>query len=90
MIDIKVLDFPLLSSCNLNCDNCSSYSNLNVEGTVQTLQTARNDFSNWKPYINPLRLQLLGGEPLLHKELKIFIYAAREAFPKTDLRIYTN
>ena len=76
MIDIKVLDFPLLSSCNLNCDNCSSYSNLNVEGTVQTLQTARNDFSNWKPYINPLRLQLLGGEPLLHKELKTFTYAA--------------
>lgn len=90
MIDVKVLDFPLLSTCNLNCDNCSSYSNLNVDGKVQTLNSAKTDFDNWKPFINPLRLQLLGGEPLLHKELKSFTYAARKAFPKTDLRIYTN
>ena len=90
MIDIRVLDFPILSTCNLRCDNCSSYSNLNVEGKIQTISHAKNDFLNWKPFINPLRLQLLGGEPLLHKELISLTYAAREAFPNTDLRIYTN
>ena len=87
---IIVLYFPILSTCNLKCDNCSSYSNLNVKGAIQTIEKAKNDFANWKPFINPLRLQILGGEPLLHKELFSFIKAARQAFPTTDLRIYTN
>ena len=90
MIDIKVLDFPILSNCNLRCDNCSSYSNLNVEGVVQSLSQGKKDLVNWKKYINPIRLQILGGEPLLHKELPNFIKIAREIYPDTDLRIYTN
>jgi len=90
MVDIKVLDFPILSSCNLKCDNCSSYSNLSVNGTVQTAEQAKTDLTNWKPYINPIRLQVLGGEPLLHKEIKDIIRIAREIYPDTDLRMYTN
>lgn len=90
MVDIKVLDFPILSSCNLKCDNCSSYSNLSVNGTVQTAEQAKTDLTNWKPYINPIRLQVLGGEPLLHKEVKDIIRIAREIYPDTDLRMYTN
>ncbi len=90
MIDLKVLDFPIISKCNLKCDNCCSYSNLNIKGKVPSISSAKNDFSNWKSYINPLRLHIVGGEPFLHKELAAYIYAAREAFPNTDLRVFTN
>ena len=90
MIDIKVLDFPILTACNLRCDNCSSYSNLHIEGTVQTASQGAAELVAWSSYINPLRLQILGGEPLLHKQLPDFIKTARETYPHTDLRLYTN
>ena len=90
MIDIKVLDFPILTACNLRCDNCSSYSNLHIEGTVQTASQGAAELVAWSSYINPLRLQILGGEPLLHKQLPDFIKTAREVYPHTDLRLYTN
>ena len=90
MIDIKLLDYPILLRCNLNCDNCNAYSNLNIDGEVTTNEKAKNEFHLWKPYINPLRLQILGGEPLLHKEASSILYSAREAFPNTDLRIFSN
>jgi hypothetical protein len=57
---------------------------------VQTAEQAKTDLTNWKPYINPIRLQVLGGEPLLHKEIKDIIRIAREIYPDTDLRMYTN
>ena len=88
--DIRLLDIPISLDCNLSCDHCNVYSNLKVTSTKQTKQSLERDLINWKPFINPLRLQIIGGEPLLYKNLSSLIYTAREIYPKTDLRLFSN
>ena len=88
--DISLLDIPISLDCNLSCDNCNAYSNLKVTSTRQNKQSLEKDLLNWKPFINPLKLQIIGGEPLLYKDLPSLIYTAREIFPKTDLRLFSN
>lgn len=88
--DIRLLDIPISLDCNLSCDHCNVYSNLKVTSSKQNKQSLEKDLLNWKPFINPLRLQIIGGEPLLYKDLSSLIYMAREMFPKTDLRLFSN
>ena len=88
--DIRLLDIPISLDCNLSCDHCNVYSNLKVTSTRQNKQSLEKDLLNWKPFINPLKLQIIGGEPLLYKDLPSLIYTAREIFPKTDLRLFSN
>ena len=88
--DISLLDIPISLDCNLSCDHCNVYSNLKVTSTRQNKQSLEKDLLNWKPFINPLKLQIIGGEPLLYKDLPSLIYTAREIFPKTDLRLFSN
>ena len=88
--DLELLDVPISLDCNLSCDNCNVYSNLKVSSETQNKQSLHNDLINWKPFINPFRLQIIGGEPLLFKNLSSLIYTAKNAFPKAKLSLFSN
>src|SRR6056300_891799 len=89
--DVDVLNIITNLKCNLGCESCNSYSNLaKIKGTDLLESNLIEDVTYWKQYVNPIRLQLLGGEPLLIKNLDKIITHCRDAFPKTDLRLFTN
>jgi len=89
--DVDDLNIITNLKCNLGCESCNSYSNLaKIKGTDLLESNLIEDVTYWKQYVNPIRLQLLGGEPLLIKNLDKIITHCRDAFPKTDLRLFTN
>jgi len=89
MLDIRILDVVILLNCNLNCRGCNNFCDHNISGK-RSIEDLKQDFINWKDKINPARLQIMGGEAFLHKDLEKIIRSARKNFPNTDLRLFTN
>lgn len=89
MLEIKILDVVILLNCNLNCRGCNNFCDHNVSG-YRSFEDIEKDFFNWKNKVNPARVQIMGGEAFLHKNLNKIILSARKHFPNTDLRLFTN
>lgn len=83
------IEIQIVDHCNLNCDNCNHFSNLaepwfmSLEEFEFSLKRIREEF-----YPHGLeRLMILGGEPLLHPQIKEFCDIARKTFPEKDFNI---
>lgn len=74
--------------CNLNCAYCSHLST-HVKGIVPS-DSLKEWFKTWSLKIQPNNFDILGGEPLLNPKLDEIVYAAREYWPETRLRLITN
>lgn len=85
-----MLNLAITTTCNLKCTSCNSYSNLNIHNTPQTIDKIKEGLEYWKGKINAKRFQIVGGEPLLHKQLDTILYLSREAFPTSNIRLFTN
>lgn len=83
------LETHLCDHCNLNCKGCGHFSPL-VSEIFADLEQFTKDMWEITSKIRVDQLRLMGGEPLLHPQVNEFIAVAREAFPKTDIRIVTN
>jgi len=76
--------------CNLNCKGCAHFSNL-CPPTFADIDEFTADMNSMASLFSEVRqIYLLGGEPLLHPQLTEFVYAAREAFPRTRIYLMTN
>lgn len=84
-------EFHLVEHCNLKCAGCTHFSPLAKEKFLKPLEFERD--------INRLSeltggdtrfINLLGGEPLLHPQICVFLKLARKAFPNTLIRVVTN
>lgn len=81
----------LAEHCNLNCKGCDNFSPL-----------AKKEFLNIVEYERDVKrlsflfggkmkeIVLLGGEPLLHPKIEVFLRITREYFPVGKIRIITN
>lgn len=87
-------EYHLADHCNLNCKGCDHFSPL--------AKPKLADFSEFKKDINRMSeifegkaksIHILGGEPLLNKDICKFIYETRKCFPDsnlTEIRVITN
>ena len=89
-IYVPYLETNLIDSCNLNCKGCTHFSVLFNQSEIYPLETFRRDVRRISQVCDIRLFRLLGGEPLLLKNLDRYITIAREYLPKTDLRIVTN
>lgn len=88
--ELDYLEMHVVHHCNLNCKDCGHYSNLFNEEFVD-INGFRNDLIRMKCFFENIRkIRLLGGEPLLNKNLAEFIVIAKSVYPLADLRIVTN
>lgn len=83
------IEIQIIDHCNMNCDHCNHFANLAQPWTMPleefefSLRKIREEF-----YPHGLkRLMILGGEPLLHPQIKDFCVLAREIFPEEDFQI---
>lgn len=87
---IRHIEINLADHCNLNCKCCSHFSALfepryiSVEELLYDLEQIKMKFTH------VLNLYLMGGEPLLNKNLSEIIVQSRKALIDTRIVIVTN
>lgn len=83
--------FELRKACNLNCCHCymdcSSISDKKLK--ILSLNEWKTVVDNLKKH-NPERIILIGGEPLLYKEIDELIFYIREKLSNTEIVLYSN
>ena len=89
---IGSLDIQIVDHCNLNCAGCDHFSPLAEEWY--------EDIENFKKLMNRLKkilcnkkifnINIMGGEPLLHKDIDKFCLITRSIFNKAEIKIVTN
>lgn len=88
---LSYIEYHVADQCNLNCKGCVHFSPL-VEGTVfSDFQEVSKDLTRLKeivPYIG--EIHILGGEPLLNKELYRYIKLTRDLYPYSRILIISN
>lgn len=88
---LSYIEYHVADQCNLNCKGCVHFSPL-VGGTVfSDFQEVSKDLTRLKeivPYIG--EIHILGGEPLLNKELYRYIKLTRDLYPYSRILIISN
>ncbi len=89
---IDSIEIDLVSHCNLNCKGCTHFSPI-AEKWFINVDDFKKDVkrtSELLPDDYVKRFYILGGEPLLHKDINEMLIIAREAYKKLPIYIITN
>jgi len=83
MLTISHLEWHVTHSCNFTCQGCGHYTN---DGYRQnfSLDLLEKWYLSWNKRIRPLELSMLGGEPLLNKQIVDIIYMTKEVWDVQD------
>lgn len=88
MLDYEV---QLVEHCNLNCKGCSHFSPLCSEELLD-INEYKKDCERLSYLFNKKAnfIKLMGGEPLLHPNIELFLEITRENFPDSTIDLDTN
>lgn len=81
--------FALVKHCNLNCKYCDHFSPL-AEKKYADINVLKKDFIRISKLVDVKNIGIMGGEPLLHPNINLFIKVIREIFKNSKINIYTN
>lgn len=88
---LPALQFMVTAKCNLNCKLCSHFANLVGENEIYTYDEFAADIEKVAElFDNVDNLDIWGGEALLCKDLKRYLYKSHDLFPKAQIQIGTN
>jgi Predicted Fe-S oxidoreductases len=81
----------ILDHCNLRCKGCDHFAAIAEERFV-SLDDIKKDLAQMSKILNGdvARIGVMGGEPLLHPQLKEILIHTRLFFPKTLIQLVTN
>ena len=87
-------EYHLSEHCNLNCKGCDHFSPL-AEPRFTNFDTFEKDIERMSELFNKKAksIHILGGEPLLNKDVCKFMKKTRECFPDanlTEIRVISN
>lgn len=84
-------DVIVTEHCNLNCKGCGSFMPLADEEYID-LEDLEKDYKRLADLSGGVmhHINLLGGEPLLHKDIKAIIKMTRRYFPIGVINLVTN
>jgi len=85
---LPYLEIDIVIGCNLKCEQCSHLSPFR-KGFVSA-DNVLSWFRLWSEKIVPQKLDLLGGEPLLHPDLPRILRETRKIWPQTEIELVTN
>ncbi|GAP71996.1 hypothetical protein SAMD00024442_21_44 [Candidatus Symbiothrix dinenymphae] len=88
---IPILHIHLADHCNLNCKGCDNFSPISPK-VFADISVFEKDCARISTLTNGKigEMQLLGGEPLLHRQTVDFLAIARKYFPTVPIKIVTN
>lgn len=88
-----VLDYVethVADHCNLKCRGCLHFSNMHKEQYPSIEQFKKDMNRLHELFEDIIRIRLMGGEPLLNRELEQYVTESRRLFPNADIRVVTN
>ena len=83
------LEYFLVDHCNLRCAHCSHFSPY-MKAWAPTLDEFKRDMAALAGVMEVSRFRILGGEPLLSRQLPEFIDAVRESGLARSVGLCTN
>ena len=86
---LPYIETHIVDHCNLKCAACCHFSNIS-ETNFTNIDVFSRDIKRLSELFEVNQIRLMGGEPLLHKELYKFIIVTRRYFPYSDIRVVTN
>lgn len=88
---IELIEFHITEHCNLNCKSCMHFSPLAEKEFVKISEFKRDIKKLFKITKGRIKtINLLGGEPLLHPELKRILKIARQYFKNSEIKLISN
>ena len=87
---IPSIEFFLTDTCNLRCDNCAPNSPFMDDANLPSLESFVDSLSFLAAVVRCEELRMLGGEPLLNKDICSFLRAARQSGIFGSIRVITN
>lgn len=88
---IEYLEFQIADRCNMNCLRCSHYSNLIPDAPHPLFKEIEKDLIQLRNIIDHIyKIRIMGGEPLLNREMIQYVQLVHRLFPCADIRITTN
>ena len=84
-------ELNILDHCNLRCKGCDHFAAIARERFV-SLENITSDLARMSELFGAEvdRIEVLGGEPLLHPQLGQILTETRKYFPKTLIQLVTN
>jgi len=83
MISVPALEWNIARGCNLSCEGCLTFSDFPYTEIID-IETLRDWYSNWCHRISPKSLAVLGGEPLLNKQVLDIVSMTRDMWDKQN------
>lgn len=88
---LPYLEYHVVDHCNLNCKACEHYAPLVEKKKITNYEQFKKDFFQLKSFIKDIGIiRIMGGEPLLNKELKKFLLLTKEVYPDSKIAVVTN
>ena len=78
---IPHLEWHVAHACNFTCDGCGHMSNHGHRGVI-SLKEINRWYDIWAHRLDPIDIAVLGGEPLLNKEVYDILYLTKESWNK--------
>lgn len=75
--------------CNLSCDGCTNYSDLQHSGYIRWEQ-GKEWLQQWLTRVDIPDFGIIGGEPTVSPDVSKWIYGIRELLPHAQIRFTTN
>lgn len=76
-------------ACNLSCKGCITMTDYLRKGSV-SITDGEQWLKSWSKQLDIGTICLFGGEPLMNKDLILWIRAVRKYFPTSTIKIITN
>jgi len=87
--NLEFLEVMIINACNLACTGCTTFSDLKHSGYV-TWQQGHDWIAPWTSRLNIQAIGVMGGEPLMNPELKLWLIGIRDLLPHAQIRFVTN
>jgi hypothetical protein len=82
------VDFYITNVCNLTCQNCNRFNNLNFKGW-QDWAEYESVYERWSQLVELNAITIMGGEPFLNPTLKDWITGLNRIF-RVEVQVLTN
>lgn len=79
----------ITTSCDLACPGCDRFIDFD-HSWHEPLSELKTNMDVWASRIQPKRVSLIGGEPLIHPYLCEIVSHTRKCFPNSIIEIFTN
>lgn len=77
MITVPALEWHITDACNLTCEGCAHFSN-HGHSNLFSMSEIESWYATWSKRIAPERIAILGGEPLLNKQVTDIVRMTRQ------------